>query len=83
MRNFASMSAIVTALKSITIARLGLTCDGLPQDVQCMVEKMNSLLDPRYNHSEYMATLRGYNALPCIPLLGKRCIDWTEEPPLK
>jgi hypothetical protein len=64
------MSAIVTALQSTTITRLGLTYDGLPRDAKCMLEEMSGLLDPRRNHSAYRKILKASNNQPCIPLFG-------------
>jgi len=71
-RNFASMSAIVTALQSTTITSLGLTYDRLPRDARRMLEEMSGLLDPRHNHSAYRTVLKGSDN-PCIPLFGTQC----------
>jgi hypothetical protein len=65
------MSAIVTALQSTTITRLGLTYDRLPKDAKRMLEEMSDFLDPRHNHSAYRTILRGINNQPCIPLFGE------------
>ena len=65
------MSAIVTALRETTITRLELTYNQLPKKAKRMVEGMEALLDPRDNHSAYMATLNSSNNLPCIPLLDE------------
>lgn len=64
------MSAIVTALQSTTITRLGLTYDGIPKDAKRLLEEMSALLDPRHNHSAYRKILRGSTNQPCIPLFG-------------
>jgi hypothetical protein len=75
------MSAIVTALQSTTVTRLGLTYDRLPRDAKRMLEEMSDLLDPRHNHSAYRAILRGSNNQPCIPLFGGHETGWTQHDP--
>jgi hypothetical protein len=65
------MAAIVTALGDTTITGLKLTYGLLPEDAKDMVEDMKALLNPRDNHSAYVATLKGSSNLPCIPFLGK------------
>lgn len=80
-RNFASMSAIVTALQSTTITGLGLTYDRIPRDARCMLEEMSGLLDPRHNHSAYRTVLKGSDN-PCIPLFGMHNADCTCHEPL-
>ncbi|KIM88400.1 hypothetical protein PILCRDRAFT_256054 [Piloderma croceum F 1598] len=69
LRNFASMTAIVTALRSITITRLELTYNQLPSILKQMIKEMEALLDPCDNHRAYVATLRNSRNLPCIPFL--------------
>lgn len=70
--NFASMSAIVTALRDATITSLKLTYGLLPEDAKCKIKEMEDFLDPHDNYSVYMATLKGSDNLHCVPLLGKR-----------
>ena len=76
------MSAIVTALQSTTITRLGLTHDRLPRDAKRMLREMSDLLDPRHNHSAYRAILKDSSNQPCIPLFGKHeaCFQHKLEP---
>jgi len=74
-RNFASMSAIVTALQSNTITRLDLTYDLLPKEAKRSLEEMCALLDPGHNHSAYRAILRSSVDQPCIPLFAVHIRD--------
>jgi hypothetical protein len=71
LRDFASMSAIVTALRSTAITRLPLTYGQLSKKAQKKVEGMEAFLNPLDNHSGYVATLKGSKNLACIPFLGK------------
>jgi len=64
------MSAIMTAIRSLNITRLGLTYDYLPRDAQRKIKRMSDLLDPRHNHDAYKTALKGYDPVSCIPWLG-------------
>jgi hypothetical protein len=74
MRNFASMSAILTAVRSTTITRLQGTSGLLPKNVMNMIEGMEAFFDPCDGLNAYVAALKGPKSLPCIPVLGKYII---------
>jgi len=69
LRNFASMSAIVTAVRSTTITQLELTFDRLPKKYMKMIEEMEAFPNPHDNSSAYVTTLKGSKSLPCVPVL--------------
>jgi hypothetical protein len=70
LRNFAAMSAIMTALLDPTITLLELTGEELLEESKHSLEWMTHLLDPHDNYSQYVAALEA-SRLPCIPFLGK------------
>ena len=76
------MTAIVTALRSITITRLELTHNQLPSILKRTIKEMEALLDPSDNHRAYVATLRNSRNQPCIPFLSKYVPYSTQEPHL-
>jgi hypothetical protein len=74
MRNFASTSAIVTALRSITLTRLKLTYNRLTKDDISMLDETEALLNSRGTH----ATMTSSNNFSYIPFLGKQVAYCTQ-----
>jgi hypothetical protein len=74
-RNFASMSAIITALQSAPIARLTLTNNELLPPAKQLLDNLSHVLDPAHDHRAYKAalneTLDPEFKDSCIPWLGK------------
>ncbi|KAJ7172716.1 ras guanine nucleotide exchange factor domain-containing protein [Mycena filopes] len=73
LRNFASLSAITTALQS-TEERLVLTVGALPSHLQVTLQDLKRLLDPTNNHLSYRTALKPEEALD--PLYRNFCLPW-------
>lgn len=74
MRNFSSMSAIVTALQSAVLARLFVTRKELNTMETKLLRKMEDMLSANSQFGAYRDALDS-SSKPCIPWFGK-CHDY-------
>lgn len=77
LKNFSSMTAIVSALYSSPIHRLKKTWDSVPQNILNVLNKLNDLMNSSRNFSEYREHLRFISDKPCVPFLGVFLSDLT------
>ncbi|KAH3680849.1 hypothetical protein WICPIJ_008062 [Wickerhamomyces pijperi] len=77
LKNFSSMTAIISALYSSPIHRLKKTWDAVPQSILNLMNKLNDLMNSSRNFSEYREHLRFISDKPCVPFLGVFLSDLT------
>ncbi|OWB61969.1 hypothetical protein B5S29_g2877 [[Candida] boidinii] len=72
IKNFSSMTAIISALGSTQISRLKKTWELIPQHVLANFNRMDSLMSIGKNYSEYRNMLKfiDSNSEPCLPFFG-------------
>jgi hypothetical protein len=71
LHNYATMSAIVNALQSVTIQRLVLTREShLKKNERNMLLHMVELLDPARNHRAYREAIQDHKS-HAVPWLGE------------
>ncbi|KAH3666847.1 hypothetical protein OGAPHI_003296 [Ogataea philodendri] len=77
LRNFSSMTAIVSGLSSTSISRLKKTWSHVPTHIVSNFEKMDQLMSIGKNYSEYRNVLKFINEDedPCLPFLGMYLSD--------
>src|SRR6202453_3962807 len=79
LQNFSSMSTIVSALQSATLAssttsQLVLTREsGLSKSEKHILRQLEELLDPQGDHQAYREALKNINTPFFVPWLGAQC----------
>lgn len=77
LKNFSSMTAIVSALYSSPIFRLKKTFERLPKHVLNSLDKLNTLMDSTKNFFRYRELLKTVHDVPCVPFFGVYLSDLT------
>ncbi|CDO93689.1 unnamed protein product [Kluyveromyces dobzhanskii CBS 2104] len=77
LKNFSSMTAIVSALYSSPIYRLKKTFDRLPKNILNSLDKLNTLMDSTKNFFRYRELLKTVQNVPCVPFFGVYLSDLT------
>lgn len=77
LKNFSSMTAIVSALYSSPIFRLKKTFDRLPKHILNSLDKLNTLMDSTRNFFRYRDLLKTVHDVPCVPFFGVYLSDLT------
>ncbi|CCH61213.1 hypothetical protein TBLA_0E01560 [Henningerozyma blattae CBS 6284] len=77
LKNFSSMTAIISALYSSPIFRLKKTWDIIPQYVRDSLASLNRLMDSTKNFINYRKLLQSVSNVPCIPFFGVFLSDLT------
>ncbi|KAG7878067.1 hypothetical protein KL937_004215 [Ogataea polymorpha] len=77
LRNYSSMTAIISGLSSTSISRLKKTWVLVPKHLVANFEKMDQLMSIGKNYSEYRSILKFVNEdpEPCLPFLGMYLSD--------
>ncbi|VEU24147.1 DEKNAAC105397 [Brettanomyces naardenensis] len=77
LKNFSSMTAIISGLGSTSISRLKTTWSLLPKKTLSDFEKMDNLMSIGKNYSEYRNMLKfiADDGDPCLPFLGMYLSD--------
>ncbi|KAG7896506.1 hypothetical protein KL908_001020 [Ogataea polymorpha] len=77
LRNYSSMTAIISGLSSTSISRLKKTWVLVPKHLVANFEKMDQLMSIGKNYSEYRSILKVVNEdpEPCLPFLGMYLSD--------
>ncbi|KAJ7581010.1 ras guanine nucleotide exchange factor domain-containing protein [Mycena floridula] len=76
MRNYASMTAIISALQSPIITNLRRTIIELPAHDRALLRRLGGLLDPRENYDAYRKSLK--NTSQTYSQCLDSCIPWLE-----
>ncbi|GMM30160.1 Ras family guanine nucleotide exchange factor [Martiniozyma asiatica (nom. inval.)] len=77
LKNFSSMTAIISALSSTSIARLRKTWDLIPKSFMLKFQKMDNLMSIGKNYAEYRNILKfvEHGDIPYLPFLGMYLSD--------
>lgn len=77
LKNYSSMTAIISGLSSTSISRLRKTWDGVPSSYVLKFQKMDNLMSIGKNYSEYRNILRFVenDGDPYLPFLGMYLSD--------
>ncbi|KAG7738219.1 hypothetical protein KL932_003826 [Ogataea haglerorum] len=77
LRNYSTMTAIISGLSSTSISRLKKTWVLVPKHLMANFEKMDQLMSIGKNYSEYRSILKFVNedSEPCLPFLGMYLSD--------
>lgn len=77
IKNFSSMTAIISALYASPIHRLKKTWHHVSYEALSNLRKMNKLMNSTRNFNEYRDLLKLVKSEPCIPFLGLYLSDLT------
>ncbi|AOA60728.1 Membrane bound guanine nucleotide exchange factor [Komagataella phaffii CBS 7435] len=70
MRNFSTMTAIISALGSTKISRLKKTWKLVPEQEISIYQSIDALMSIERNYGEYRSILMNVSSEPCVPFLG-------------